>query len=174
VITRNPQYAERLRRLRSYGQATRYQHVERGVNSRLDEIQAAILAVKLRHLDEHNGIRRQLAARYHRQLTGVVRPETRLSKHALAHVYHLYVIRHPDRDRFRDRLRAQGIETLIHYPIPLHLQEAYADLGYRRGDLPVTEAVAGEVLSLPISVGLSSAEVDAVAEAVSQSAREAA
>ncbi len=170
VITRDSQLAARLRRLRTYGQASRYRHLERGVNSRLDEIQAAILSVKLKHLDEHNAIRRVLAARYDRLLEHVVRPTVRGSQAETYHVYHLYVIRHPDRDALQARLRGRGVETLVHYPVPVHLQEAYADLGYRGGDLPVTERVAGEILSLPMYVGLSMAEADAVARAVNEAA----
>jgi dTDP-4-amino-4,6-dideoxygalactose transaminase len=172
VITRDPQLAARLRRLRTYGQASRYRHVERGVNSRLDEIQAAILGVKLQRLDEHNAIRRVLAARYDRLLEHVLRPAVRGSRAATYHVHHLYVIRHPARDALQARLRNRGVETLIHYPVPVHLQEAYADLGFRRGDLPVTERIADEVLSLPMYVGLSLADVDAVAHAVNASAVE--
>lgn len=172
VLCRDAQLAARLRRLRSYGQTSRYWHTERGVNSRLDEIQAAILSVKLKYLDQHNATRRQLAAQYHRRLTRVVRPELRPTGPEVFHVYHLYVVRHGQRDVLQSRLRARGIETLVHYPIPVHLQAAYADLGYRRGDLPVTERIAEEILSLPLHVGLSLAEVDSVAEAVEQSAQE--
>jgi len=171
VITRDPQLAVRLRRLRTYGQVSRYRHAERGINSRLDEIQAAILGVKLRRLDEHNAIRRALAARYGRQLEQVVLPAIRGGAETY-HVYHLYVIRHPERDALQARLRERGVETLVHYPVPVHLQDAYADLGYRRGDLPVTERIAGEILSLPMYVGLSMTEVETVAKAVNASAVE--
>jgi dTDP-4-amino-4,6-dideoxygalactose transaminase len=172
VLTGDAQLAARLRRLRTYGQATRYRHVERGVNSRLDEIQAAILSVKLKHLDEHNETRRALAAQYDRLLERVERPEVR-SGAGVYHVYHLYVVRHPERDSLATRLRARGVETLVHYPVPVHLQEAYADLGYRRGDLPVTERIAEEILSLPMYVGLSAADVDTVAHAVNACAAQA-
>jgi len=171
VITRDAQLAARLRRLRTYGQVSRYRHVERGVNSRLDELQAAILGVKLKHLDQHNAVRRELAARYDRLLAHVIRPGIRDSD--IYHVYHLYVIRHSDRDALQVKLRTRGVETLVHYPVPVHLQEAYNDLGYRRGDLPVTEQIAEEVLSLPMHVGLSMADIDAAASAVNASAHEA-
>jgi dTDP-4-amino-4,6-dideoxygalactose transaminase len=172
IITRDTQLAARLRRMRIYGQASRYRHVERGVNSRLDEIQAAILSVKLKCLEEHNAVRRVLAARYDRLLERVIRPAVRGSRAATYHVYHLYVIRHPNRDALQARLRSRGVETLIHYPVPVHLQEAYADLGYRRGDLPVTEQIADEILSLPMYVGLSMSDVDTVAHAVNASTLE--
>ena len=171
VLTGDVQLAARLRRLRTYGQTTRYRHVERGINSRLDEIQAAILSVKLKHLDQHNETRRALAAQYDRLLEHVERPEVRGGAEVY-HVYHLYVVRHPARDALATRLRVQGVETLVHYPVPVHLQEAYADLGYRRGDLPVTERIAGEILSLPMYVGLSPAQVDTVAHAVNACAEE--
>lgn len=163
VLTDDPQIAARLRRLRNYGQVTRYEHAERGVNSRLDEIQAAILAVKLRHLDEHNAIRRELADLYGKTLQGVTLPVERAGAH---HVYHLYVIRHAQRDALRDALKARGVGTLIHYPVPVHRQAAYLDLGYAQGSLPVTERIAGEILSLPMYVGLTTADIRTVAGAV--------
>ncbi len=166
VITDDAQLAERLRRLRNYGQTIRYHHQERGVNSRLDEIQAAILQVKLMHLDDHNNQRRQIASWYGQVLRGVSLPETRPGLPAIHHVYHLYVIRHPQRDRLAESLKAQGIGTLIHYPLANHLQPAYASLGYRAGSLPVTERVAGEILSLPLYVGLERAQVQTIAAAV--------
>jgi dTDP-4-amino-4,6-dideoxygalactose transaminase len=171
VITRDRLLTQRLRRLRNYGQEDRYDHRERGINSRLDELQAAILRVKLAHLDEHNDQRRMIAGEYHHHLRGVVLPD----EHGpVTHAYHLYVVRHPERDRLRERLRQQGIQTLIHYPIPVHRQQAYADLGYRAGSLPVTERAAGEILSLPCYIGLRSADILRVAEVIQSSVREAA
>jgi dTDP-4-amino-4,6-dideoxygalactose transaminase len=163
VITSDSSYDARLRRLRTYGQTTRYVHAERGINSRLDEIQAAILRVKLAHLDIHNDQRRELACAYHGGLTGVTvpynHPDTR-------HVYHLYVIRHPQRDWLMEQLKANSIGTLIHYPVPIHRQEAYADLGVAAGSLPVTEQAASEILSLPMYVGLTHEDVEQVARTV--------
>jgi dTDP-3-amino-3,4,6-trideoxy-alpha-D-glucose transaminase len=169
VLTRNAFLAERLRRLRNYGQPQRYHHLERGINSRLDEMQAAILRVKLAHLDEHNDLRRHLAARYQAQLPGVSQ-----SSWFIHHVYHLYVIRSPRRQCLSERLKAAGIETLIHYPVPVHLQPAYADLGYPAGALPVTEQVAREVLSLPLYVGLKEEQVDEVCAVIKACWQEAA
>lgn len=166
VLTRDARLAEQVRRLRNYGQTVRYQHTQRGINSRLDELQAAILNVKLAHLDEANACRQRLARRYHVRLSGVIRPVPHAPTSVVDHVYHLYVIRHPDRDQLRARLKAGGIETLIHYPIPNHLQTAYADLGYPPGSLPRTEQATREILSLPLYVGLTAAEVDAVADAI--------
>src|SRR5262249_29298719 len=137
VMTPDPALADRLRRLRTYGQAERYHHVERGINSRLDEVQAAILGVKLAHLDTHIAERRRLADCYRHHLGGVDHP---VAAHGVEHVYHLYVVRSPRRDDLRARLRERGMETQIHYPVAVHLQPAYADLGYRSGSLPATES----------------------------------
>lgn len=169
VLTRDPALAARLRRLRNYGQEDRYNSAEKGQNSRLDELQAAVLRVKLAHLDSHTATRRALAARYGRQLAGVVTPYCRS---AAAAVHHLYVVRHPERDRLRSHLAARDIGTLIHYPVPVHLQKGYADLGLGAGSLPVTERVAHEILSLPLYLGLSDEAVDEVAAAVTGFPRE--
>ncbi len=168
VITGDRPLAARLRRLRNYGQTDRYRHAERGVNSRLDELQAAILAVKLAHLDEHNDTRRSLAECYRRCLRGVDLPIERNGGPPVRHVYHLYVVRHKERDRLRSELESRGIGTLIHYPVPVHRQPAYADLGYRPGSLPVTETLAGEILSLPMYVGLRPADVETIGRAVAE------
>jgi dTDP-4-amino-4,6-dideoxygalactose transaminase len=169
VVTGDPALAERVRRLRNYGQTDRYHHAERGQNSRLDEMQAAILRVKLAHLDEHNAVRRNLAGEYSRRLTGVTVPSGRPGADP---VFHLYVVRHPRRDGLMSALREDGIGTLIHYPIPVHLQEAYRDLGYAQGALPVTERAAREILSLPLYVGLTPEALETVADAVSRHARQ--
>ncbi len=166
VITNDRQLAARLRRLRNYGQSERYHHAERGVNSRLDELQAAILTVKLAHLDEHNDARRSLAECYRRHLTGVRLPVEGNGGPPVRHVYHLYVVRHDERDRLRSELESRGIGTLIHYPVPVHRQPAYADLGYGPGSLRVTEALAGEILSLPMYVGLRPADIEMIGDAV--------
>lgn len=172
IITHDHQLAERLRRLRQYGQTQRYHHPDRGVNSRLDEMQAAILSVNLVHLDAHNEERRRLAGCYHRQLQGVVLPDAYPVPLPVHHVYHLYVIRHPERDRLQNDLKAHGIGTLIHYPIPIHLQPAYQDLGYQPGSLPVTERVGREILSLPLYVGLRDEDVQTVARVIVASLKE--
>jgi dTDP-4-amino-4,6-dideoxygalactose transaminase len=171
VLTRDADLAARLRRLRNYGQQVRYHHVERGVNSRLDEVQAAILRVKLAHLDRGNAERRRLAECYRRHLTAVAPPA---EVGPVEHVYHLYVVRHPDRDGLRERLRARGVETQVHYPVPIHRQPAYQDLGHEAGSLPVTERVAAEVLSLPLYVGLTGEQVGLVGQALADCARKAA
>jgi len=165
VLTNDLTLAARLRRLRNYGQAKRYHHLERGINSRLDELQAAILRVKLTHLDAHNVARRNLAVCYHERLRDVITPRV---QDGTNHVYHLYVIRHPRRDYLMKHLKARGIDTLIHYPIPNHLQVGYHDLKYLPGSLPVTEQIAQEILSLPLYIGLSDGDVRHMCAAVAE------
>lgn len=167
IATHDRLLAERVRSLRNYGQTARYHHVEVGTNSRLDEIQAAILTTKLAHLDRHNANRRELAADYQRQLAAVQTPSVAPDAE---HVFHLYVIRSPHRDELQQSLAGDGIATLIHYPIPVHLQPAYEHLGYPEGSLPGTESAAKEILSLPLYVGMSDAVVDLVASSVEKAA----
>jgi dTDP-4-amino-4,6-dideoxygalactose transaminase len=161
VVTDDGALAHKLRLLRQYGWEKRYVSSLRGLNSRLDELQAAILRVKLGHLDAWNEARRARAQLYDELLagSGVVTPT---EKNYGRHVYHLYVVRCPHR-AFRDELKSylaeHGVGTAIHYPVPIHLQEAYRDLGYRRGDFPVTEACADEILSLPMYPELQEDEV---------------
>ncbi len=164
VVTSDPARAKRLRMLRNYGQREKYYHAMRGYNSRLDEMQAAVLAVKLEHLDEWNERRRRVARLYDEGIDGrfgkpTARPGSR-------HVYHLYVIRCPQREELRRWLAALGIGTQIHYPIPIHLQEAYAGHGVPRGTLPITERLASEVLSLPIYPELTTAQIEHVVASV--------
>ena len=163
VIARDPQLAARLRRLRNYGQRERYEHVEAGQNSRLDELQAALLRVKLARLDEHNAERRRLAGLYTRGLTAVRTP---IARAEAGHAFHLYVVRHRERDRLRAHLAAAGVHTLVHYPAPVHWQPAYAHLRERAGALAVTERLAAEIVSLPLFVGLADAQLDRVIETV--------
>lgn len=165
IVTNDAGLAARLKRLRFYGQAKRYESLEQGINSRLDEMQAAILGVKLRYLDEHNDLRRTLAGLYNLNLSGVANPSV-LSERE--HVYHLYVARHPARDWLREQLHKYGVETQIHYPIPVHLQQGYRHLGYSAGSLPITERIASEILSLPLYPGLSRTACTQVAATIAQ------
>ena len=166
VVTDRPEVAERLRQLRQYGWRERYISETAGTNSRLDELQAAVLRVRLRHLDEENDARRRLAAAYDQALAGlpVTTPSARAGDH---HVYHLYVIRSERRDALQAYLGRRGIGTAVHYPVPVHLQPAYTRLGYGPGSLPATEAAAHEILSLPLYPDLLPAAVDTVARAIS-------
>jgi dTDP-4-amino-4,6-dideoxygalactose transaminase len=165
VLVDDPERAARLRRLRNGGQSDRYRHVEPGINSRLDEMQAAILRVKLRHLPAWTERRRALAALYGRELAGSSLGLPEEQPYARA-VYHLYVVRHPWRDALMTALRERGIATLVHYPIPLHLQPAFASLDGRSGDFPVAERAASEILSLPLYPEMSDEQARSVAAAV--------
>jgi dTDP-4-amino-4,6-dideoxygalactose transaminase len=151
VVTRRADVAERVGRLRDHGQSERYHHEIAGYNSRLDALQAAVLAVKLARLDAWNARRRALAAVYRERLAKVD-AVTLLAEPAgdESHVYHLFVVRAAGRDRLRAALTARGIETGLHYPVPIHLQRGWRELGYREGAFPVAEAAARTVLSLPI------------------------
>ena len=156
VITNDKGLADELRKLRNYGQTTRYSHQSRGTNSRLDALQAAILRVKLKHLDRHNSRRQEIAELYNENLRSVVKPYVPVGTE---NVYHLYVIRDEKRDQLMDALKEKEIGTLIHYPIPVHLQESHRDLGMVAGSLPETEKAAREILSLPMYIGLSNSDV---------------
>lgn len=149
LVTNDAGIDEHVRLLRNYGSRVKYHHEALGMNRRLDTLQAAVLAVKLPRLDAWNAARREHARRYAEALagTGVAVPEEGPERD---HVFHLYVIRSPDRDALQAHLRETGIATGIHYPVPIHLQPAYRDLGYRPGDFPVTERLAAEILSLPM------------------------
>jgi dTDP-4-amino-4,6-dideoxygalactose transaminase len=165
VVTNNADTAERLRHLRQYGWRTRYISDFSGYNSRLDELQAAILRVKLRHLDAWNEKRRALAAIYGRLLqnTVLILPQATAVAH---HVYHLYVIQCDERDELITHLKTADIGTAIHYPVPVHLQPAYTHLG--QAGLPITEQLAQQVLSLPLYPQMTAEDVTAVAQAIQE------
>ncbi len=170
ITTDDDTLAEELRALREHGQSTRYYHPVVGYNARLDEIQAAILRVKLPRLEGWNDRRRQIARAYTEQLadSGVTTPE--LPEEPRRHVFYVYPIRVPakKRDALRAHLADIGIGTQIHYPVPIHLQQSAEFLGYRKGDLPVTERIASEVLSIPMYAELSDDSVSRVADAIRQ------
>jgi dTDP-4-amino-4,6-dideoxygalactose transaminase len=165
VVTHSDKDAETVRMLRNYGEKTKNFNVIEGYNSRLDTIQAAVLTCKLQYLDWWNEIRRN-QARLYGELLKERNVELPVEKGYAVHVYHLYVIRTKNRDRLRDRLAGNGIQTAVHYPRPVHLQQAYAHLGYQDGSFPVSERNAREVLSLPLSPFTRQDEIVAVAEAI--------
>ena len=169
ITTNDEKLADDLRALREHGQSTRYYHPIVGYNARLDEIQAAILRIKLRHLDEWNARRQAIAARYNELFAGtdIITPEIPAGGR---HVFYCYAIRVTGgrRDALRAHLTERGIGTQIHYPVPIHMQDAAQFLGYRKGDLPVTEKVAGEVLSLPMYPELTDAQIDRVVTGVTE------
>jgi dTDP-4-amino-4,6-dideoxygalactose transaminase len=150
VLTDSDDIAARLAALRNHGSTSRYDHATLGFNSRMDTLQAVVLAAKLRRLDGWNAARRRAAARYDELLDGVDGVSRPATLPGNEHVWHLYVVRVAQRDRVLERLRAAGIGAGIHYPVPLHLQGAFAELGHRPGDFPVAERAAGEILSLPL------------------------
>ncbi|WP_206107649.1 DegT/DnrJ/EryC1/StrS family aminotransferase [Paludisphaera rhizosphaerae] len=169
VVTADPEIAARVASLRNYGEESKYRNRIRGVNSRLDEIQAAILRAKLPYLDGWVAARRSLARFYDEELAaaGLTTPHEAANAR---HCYHLYVLQRPDRERFRERLLARGVATAVHYPLPIHLQEAYRDLGREPGGFPVAERAAREVVSLPLYPELTDAEARFVAAAVREEA----
>jgi len=165
VVTDHHKYDQKLRLLRCYGEREKYQHILKGHNSRLDEIQAAILRVKLKHLDQWNEARRKKAELYTKMLSpsGVICP---WEKKGVRHVYHLYTIETGKRDTLQTFLKKKGVETLIHYPIPIPFQRAYRELGYRRGDLPLTNRWSHKILSLPFFPEMEESEMEEVAEGI--------
>lgn len=165
VVTNNPEYTRTIQMLRDWGQEQRYRHVLKGYNYRMDGFQGAILRVKLRYLDEWTQARRNHAARYDELLadSSVRTPTAMPYSH---HVYHVYVVRSPQRDALQQQLQQQGVQTGIHYPIPVHLQPAYSDLGYKSGDFPHSEQAASEVLSLPMYAELTPAQISTVVDSL--------
>jgi len=165
VTTNNGEFADRVRVLRNYGSRTKYFNEVRGFNSRLDEIQAAVLRVKLKHLDGWNRRRLQIAELYRRELEGCDLILPYVPEWAEP-AYHLFVVRSGQRDALHQYLETQGIGTLIHYPVPPHLQQAYCEIGLAAGTLPISERIHQEVLSLPIGPHVTEAQVETVTRAV--------
>ena len=165
VVTDNPEYARTIRMLRDWGAEQKYHHVLKGYNYRMEGIQGAVLRVKLRHLEAWTEARRAAAARYDSLLAGSGVP-TPLAMPYARHVYHIYAIRTPNRQAWQEALQSQGIQTGIHYPTPVHLLPAFADLGYSFGQFPHAERAATEVLSLPMFPELRAEQCEAVARAV--------
>ena len=164
ITTNDDRAAAKLRLLHNYGQRVKYYHAIPGTNSRLDTLQAAVLGIKLPHLDGWNAARRRHADAYNARLAGHV--QTPVTGPGAEHIYHLYVIQTGDRAALEARLKAKQIHTGIHYPVPAHLQEACAPLGYKAGDFPVTEAAASRILSLPMFAELTDAQIDYVCDSV--------
>lgn len=165
VVTNNAEYARAIRMLRDWGAETKYHHVLKGYNFRLEGIQGAVLRVKLRHLEAWTEARRA-AARHYDQLLAGSGVATPAAMEYARHVYHIYAVRTGQRKQWQDALSAQGIQTGIHYPFPVHLLPAFADLGYVRGQFPHSERAANEVLSLPMFAELTTEQREAVAHAV--------
>jgi dTDP-4-amino-4,6-dideoxygalactose transaminase len=172
VTTNNAAYARKIRMLRDWGAEKKYHHVLKGYNFRLEGIQGAVLRVKLKYLEQWTEQRRAAAARYDAAFSGsAVRAPEALAHNR--HVYHIYAIRTAHRTEWMDALGAQGIQSGIHYPFPVHLLPAYEDLGYKAGDFPESERAANEVMSLPMFPELTSAQTATVADAVKKLAGKA-
>ena len=167
VVTDNEKIADKIRVFRNYGSRIRYQNEVVGANSRLDELQAGLLRVKLKYLDELNEERCKLANRYYKEIKNplIHLPKIRPGADSSWHQFVIHVAR---RDELMDYLKAKGISTIIHYPIPPHLSDAYAYLGYKKGDLPITEKYANEVLSLPMYNGMLSEEQSIVIQTINE------
>jgi len=169
VVTSDPEIARTVRMLRDWGQERKYHHVLKGFNYRMEGLQGAILRVKLRHLERWTEARRRHAKEFaaHLRDSGVATP---VEAPYARHVFHVYAVRTADRASLQRVLQSNGIATGIHYPVPVHLQPAYADLGYTQGDFPESERAANEVLSLPMYPELSQTDVELIAAAVKQDA----
>ena len=167
VVTNDPEYAYVIKRLRDHGQTQKYHHDAVGYNYRMEGMQGAVLGVKLRHLDDWNDARRQSAADYRKSLadTGLRLLEEMTYSRS---VYHIFPVFTPQRDNLVEHLKGRGISTGIHYPIPVHLQSGYRDLGYKAGDFPHTEQASNEVLSLPMYAELSNEAVTKVCDSIRQ------
>ncbi|NME35815.1 MULTISPECIES: DegT/DnrJ/EryC1/StrS aminotransferase family protein [Fusobacterium] len=167
ITTNNKEIYDRIKMLRSYGSEKKYHHIEVGYNSRLDELQAGLLRIKLSHLVELTDEREKLTKKY---LDGIKNPLVTLPKikENCTHVWHLFVVRVENRDKFQKYLEENGIGTMIHYPIPPHLSVAYKELGYKVGDYPITEKYANTVLSLPLYNGMTEEEIDYVIKKINE------
>lgn len=166
IFTDDDELAKKIRAIPNHGSGKKYYHDYIGVNSRLDSIQAAILRVKFKHLDEYNERRAHFAQMYTERLQGtVVTPRVFPGK---KHIFHQYTIRTQRRDGLLERLKQQGIPSAVYYPVPLHLQKAYEYAGYKKGDFPVSEKLAGEVLSLPMHPNLLDGEVEFITDTITK------
>lgn len=166
ITTSDSNLSLRAKTIRNYGSQKKYYNEELGINSRLDEVQAGFLSIKLKHLNRWTAERNTIATQYLTELAGT--PNLQLPQLATGatSVYHLFVVRHPKRDALQQYLADKGIGTLIHYPIPPHLQQAYKPLGYKKGDFPIAERIAETCLSIPMFPGLSSAEVSYICDTI--------
>lgn len=168
VVTQSEDIAGKIRMIRDHGQAKKYYHDMEGYNGRLDAIQAGVLRIKLKRLQEWNKARRRNAAFYNDLLSNTPGVTIPFQADFATSVYHLYVVLIDNRDDLQKFLNEKAIGTGLHYPVPLHLQKAYASEGYRKGDFPVTESVASRLLSLPMFPELSNEQIEYVADCIKQ------
>lgn len=167
IISNNKELSRRIRMMRNYGSEIKYHNEIEGVNSRLDEIQAAVLRVKLQHLEDLTSQRRYIATRYINEIKNknIILPKQQINS---THVWHLFVIRTSNRVKFQQFMSENGIDTQIHYPIPPHLSECYAHYGYKVGDFPITESYANTVISLPLYNGMTDKEISYVVSVINK------
>jgi dTDP-4-amino-4,6-dideoxygalactose transaminase len=165
VVTDEPEIARRMRALRDHAQSHRYHHAELGFNYRMDAFQGAVLSVKLKHLEAWTEARRRLAERYRERLE-VLPLKLPTEAGGRRHVWHLFAVLHPHRDRIRCELEARGVPTGLHYPVPVHLQDAYAHLDHREGDFPISERIARDGFTLPLYPEMTDAQQDRVIDAL--------
>lgn len=168
IVTNNEEIYKKLLMLRDYGRISRYEHVIIGYNARLDTLQAAILRIKLRKLDAWNNLRQEAASVYNNLFKDVSEVITPYVSPFAKHIYHVYAIRTKKRDELCQKLKSDGIGVLIHYPIPLHLQKVYRNLGYQRGDFPVAEKIACQILSLPVYPFINKTQIKFVADSIKE------
>jgi len=168
IVTSDPALNDNIRALRNHGSSQTYIHDRVGVNSRLDEIQAGILLIKFKRIDEYNDMRRKNAALYRKHLQGIIRCPS--ENEGYRHVYHQYTIRCSMRSKLQDILREEGISSVIYYPIPMHLQEAVSFLGHKEGDFPRAEKAAQEVLSLPMYPELKEKDIERICDVIKENA----
>jgi dTDP-4-amino-4,6-dideoxygalactose transaminase len=168
ITTNDEQLYNRSNVIRNYGSQKKYYNEIKGINSRLDELQAGFLSIKLKHLTKWSEQRNHIASLYNQQLSGVGDVVTPVLANGATSVYHLYVIRTNKRDALQQYLTENGVGTLIHYPLPPHLQEAYQELGYKKGDFPLAETIADTCLSLPMFPGLTDEQVKQVCDTIKQ------
>lgn len=168
IVTNNKDIADMVRALGNYGSDYKYHHIYKGTNSRLDEIQCAFLRAKLPHLEKWNEFRRNVADRYLKEIKNPLITLPVKSDEVYEHIYHVFVIRCDRRDELEKYLNDNGILTVKHYPIPMHLQQAYSDLGLKEGDLPIAEEISKTVLSIPMFYGMTDEEINYVIEKINQ------
>jgi dTDP-4-amino-4,6-dideoxygalactose transaminase len=168
VVTNDAELRKKIRALRDHGQVRKYYHTLIGWNCRMDGVQAAVLSIKLRHLEGGNLLRREHALQYNQAFAGIDEIATPFEANYARHVYHVYAIRVRERDEVRRRLEENEIGCAVHYPIPIHLQEAYCSLGYKAGSFPIAESLADEFLSLPMFPELTEEQIEYVARCVSE------
>ncbi|RLF35722.1 MAG: erythromycin biosynthesis sensory transduction protein eryC1 [Thermoplasmata archaeon] len=166
VVTNNDELAEKMRLLVNHGRVSKYEHLMEGYNYRLDALQAAILNVKLRYLHKWTELRRRHAAFYNNNLPDETKPPVEVK--GAKHVYYMYVIRTTKRDKLMNYLKERGISTGIHYPVPLHLQPAYKNFGFKKGDFPVSEKLADEILSIPVYPELTEEQLNYIVDTIKQ------